>query len=111
MNREFQESPLNHAVEGTEDALSRLLAADASAHPVSPSPWFATRTAAMARALPSRSMAGAWRRWVLPMPFAALLALVLLAVQGGGLPGLTGPYTSTDSEFEQHMELLVTDLD
>jgi len=94
----------------TEDLLSRLLARDAAEHPVEVSPWFASRTAAMARSLPHRTIPS-WRRWLLPVPLAALLALVLLAVQGGGLAGLTGTYTSSDSEFEQHMELLIADLD
>jgi hypothetical protein len=93
-----------------EDSLSRLLAADAARHPVEVSPWFATRVAASARSLPHRSHP-LWKRWFLPLPLAGLCAMVFLAIHGGGLSSLTGPYHSSDSEFEQHMELLIADLD
>jgi len=97
------------------DTLWNLLSADAKAHPIVPSPWFAARTVAQAR---TRTQ-GQWNtralllRWLIPIPLAGLALVALLFSQGVRLQNLKNfgksgaySYVSTDSEFEQHMDLL-----
>lgn len=84
-----------------KDPVWDLLSRDASRHPVTPSPWFAARTTA---ALPQSGKAGvSLIRWLLPIPLAAVGALVMLLHHAGHGPGT---YVSSEAEFEQHMELL-----
>jgi len=92
-----------------DTALGDLLRRDAVENPLKVSPWFAARTTAIASA--TRRPGRFWNRWFLPVPLAALCALVLLAVQNGGLSHFTGSSTASDSQFEQDMELLIADLD
>lgn len=94
------------------DPVWDLLSRDAARHPVTPSPWFAARTAALTktrrRAFPTLI------RWLLPVPLAALGALVMLLLHGGhglGIIGSTGSYVSSEAEFEQHMELLYASIE
>jgi len=106
---------LNELETPQDDSLWSLLSADAKAHPIAPSPWFAARTVAQARAITQ----GQWNtralllRWLMPIPLAGLALVALLFSQGVGLQNLkdfgklgADSYVSTDSEFEQHMELL-----
>ena len=92
-----------------DTALGDLLRRDAAENPLEVSPWFAARTTALASA--TRRPGRFWNRWFLPVPLAALCALVLLSVHNGGLTHLTGGSTISDSQFEQDMELLIADLD
>ena len=85
------------------DPLWDLLRKDAQAHPISPSPWFAARTAALVRK--QAPAAGFLRRWMIPIPFAALAAVVL-AFHFTAPVTKEGGFVSSDEEFEQHMELL-----
>lgn len=98
-----------------DDRLWNLLSADAKAYPIAPSPWFASRTVAQGR---TRAQ-GQWNartlllRWLMPVPLAVLALVALLFSQGVGLQNLKDfgkegaySYVSTDSEFEQHMDLL-----
>jgi hypothetical protein len=92
-----------------DSVLGDLLRRDAAENPVEVSPWFSARTTALASA--TRRPGRFWNRWFLPVPLAALCALVLVAVQNGGFTHLTGGSTVSDSQFEQDMELLIADLD
>ena len=84
-----------------DDPIWDLLSKDASTHPVAASPWFAARTAALAE--PRKHPLTSMLRWLIPVPVAALAALMLF--NHGGI-GRFGTYVSTEAEFEQHMELL-----
>lgn len=90
-----------------QDPVWDLLSKDAQAHPVSPSPWFAVRTAALAA--PRSRWLSPLSRWLLPVPLAALAAVAVLTIHGLHAPkSVSGQetYVSTESEFEQHMEFL-----
>jgi hypothetical protein len=88
--------------EQDKDPVWDLLKRDATSHPVTPSPWFATRTAALIhKQVPAF---GFLRRWMIPVPFAALGAIVL--VLHTAAPTSKGGYISSEEDFEQHMELL-----
>ena len=96
-----------------DDPLWNLLAADAKTYPIVPSPWFASRTVAQARTNGQRDTRGLLFRWLIPVPVAGLALAALLFSQGVGpqnlrLFGKAGffSYVSSDSEFEQHMDLL-----
>lgn len=88
------------------DPVWDLLSKDAVDHPVTPTPWFAARTAALAT--PRKRMFSPLMRWLLPVPLAALASVAMLLVQGHGpgTVGSAGTYVSTEAEFEQHMEFL-----
>lgn len=90
-----------------------LLSADAAAHPSNPSPWFVTRTVAQARSHRQRRSRSLFFRWLMPLPLAGLAALAFLTLHGLGIHGLgkSGAYVSSDSDFEEHMELMSTSLD
>lgn len=102
-------NPTPSGNENDDADLSHLLRQDASLHPVRVSPWFAARTTALASA--TRRPGRLWNRWFLPVPLAALCALVLLSVHNGGLSHLTGGATVSETQFEQDMETLIADLD
>ena len=96
----------DHDDKGLEkDPVWDLLRKDATAHPVSPSPWFAARTAALLRE--QAPAHGFLRRWMIPIPFAALAAVVLALHLAAPLPK-QGGFVSSEEEFEQHMELLAS---
>jgi hypothetical protein len=108
----FHPEAMTHPPSGNENgetALGDLLREDAARHPVEVSPWFAARTTALATA--SRRKGRLWSRWFLPIPLAALCALVLVSVHNGGFPYLTGISATSEAQFEQDMELLIADLD
>lgn len=95
------------------DPLSDLLARDAAAHPVTPSPWFAARTAALTRSIPqSASPFGLivsrvyLKRWMLPIPLAGLAALLLLALSHQAQPSGKSSLVSSEADFEEHIEML-----
>ena len=86
------------------DALWELLGRNASAHPVVPDPWFATRVAALALATPQqgRRSPSSMLRWLIPIPLActALLALVSLMAWNHS--------RESEERFERHMEFLAS---
>jgi hypothetical protein len=93
----------NHTDDEQEnDPVWDLLKSDATAHPVIPSPWFAARTAALIHK--QTPVFGFLRRWMIPIPFAAL-GLIILALHTA-TPISKGGYISSEEDFEQHMELL-----
>ena len=96
-----------------QDPLWNLLAADAVARPVTPSPWFVSQTMARARTLGQSSTWALLFRWMMPLPLAALAAMAFVVLQGGGLHGLGkgGDYISSDSDFEEHMDLTSTEVE
>jgi hypothetical protein len=86
---------------GENDPVWDLLALDARAHPVIPSPWFATRVAAQALATPRMGLRSPslLLRWLLPIPLACS-ALIALAAWNHS--------RDTEEEFERHMEFLAS---
>lgn len=111
--------------EEKHDALDHLLQRNAKAHPVTPSDWFAARTAAMSVQTPQKHPL-AWlgwnqlfsrfsrrSRWLLPIPVAGFAALAFLLIQHETLQPHQGSLTtavpvSTEAEFEQHIELIAS---
>jgi hypothetical protein len=101
------------------DELALLLERDAASHPVKESPWFASRTAAIARSLPQEQglqfftlgsifSTGKRLRWMLPLPLAGLAALAFFCSHQGLLPTSSRAFSSTESDFEQHMEMIAS---
>lgn len=86
------------------DPVWDLLSKDASRHPVTASPWFAARTAALA--VPRKHPLTSMLRWLIPVPVAAFAVFAALMIFSHGGIGRWGTYVSTEAEFEQHMELL-----
>jgi hypothetical protein len=105
---------LNHKGEEAErDPVWDLLSKNASPYSVTPSPWFAARTAAKARGIPQSHSylfgIHQLRRWLLPIPLAGVACLMFLTLHHPAtlksFP--TIPTTaSSEEEFEQHMALL-----
>jgi hypothetical protein len=111
----------NHHFEDSEkDAVWHLLAEDAKAHPIEESSWFAARTTAKAldtaqyktaqsRGLFSRvSFTLPDLRWLMPLPLAGVVAVTLLLIQHGPLSSHSQTFSSSESEFEQHMEMFAS---
>lgn len=95
-----------------QDPLWNLLSDDAERRPVTPSPWFVARTVGCARSHGQSTVRGLLFRWMMPVPLAALAAFAFVVIQGVGLHGLgKGSYTSTDSDFEDHMELMSSEME
>lgn len=98
------------------DPVWDLLARDRETSPVVPSPWFATRTAALAMAIPrARSL---WRRLLIPIPLAGLAgaaALIMLFLHSAALnqgdKESSAAFVSTEEGFEQNMEMLYASQD
>ena len=114
MKEDLQHSDQRQELDPLNDHLWNLLAADAKVNPVTPSPWFAARTVAQARTL------GQWRtrtllfRWLMPIPLAGLAAVALLSLHGIGTPGSSlssNTYISSNSDFEDHMELMSSSME
>jgi len=109
MNLIHQQNELDNP---EDDLIWNLLAADAKAHPIAPSPWFATRAVAQVRRRGQWSIIALLLRWLMPIPLAGFAVVALLSLQGVGHQnprdfGKTGSsYVSSDSDFEQHMDLL-----
>ncbi len=78
---------------------------------IEPSSWFVTRTVAKALSTPqSRGIlltSSFIRRIFLPIPLAGIAALLFFAVHVTQKCS-TGSFVSTEAEFEQHMEVLVS---
>lgn len=91
-------TPKQGSQEIENDLVWDLLARDASAHPLTPSPWFATRVAASALATGQRRLSTArLLRWLIPVPLACS-ALVALAAWNH--------HQASEERFERNMELL-----
>jgi hypothetical protein len=105
---------LHHGRDDQEkDPVWDILSADAVNRPVTPSPWFVTRTVAHARTRGQWNMRSLLFRWMMPLPLAGLAALAFLVLQGIDINGLGkgGFYVSSDSDFEDHMELMSAETD
>ena len=95
-----------------QDLLWNLLSADAKRRPITPSPWFVARTVGSARSHGQSTVRGLVFRWMMPVPLAALAAFAFVVIQGVGFHGFgNGSYTSTDSDFEDHMELMSSEME
>ena len=117
MKEDLQHSSQGQEADPQHDRLWDLLSVDAKTYPVIPSPWFATRTVAQAKTH------GQWRtrtllfRWLMPVPLAGLAAVALLSLHGFGIPRSSlssissNFYTSSDSDFEDHMELMSSSME
>jgi predicted nucleic acid binding AN1-type Zn finger protein len=83
------------------DPVWDLLSRDAVAHPVAPSPWFATRVAAKALATTQRGRRSPSLilRWLIPIPLACSALLALAAWNHS---------RTAEEKFEQHMEFLAS---
>lgn len=94
-----QEKRLNDREE-SNDPVWDLLARDAAAHPILPSPWFATRVSAHVLAEDRTAPSRQWIRWFLPVPIAAafLAAVGLWQFER----------QASEERFEQHMEYLAS---
>ena len=98
------------------DPVWELLARDAKTHPVLPSPWFATRTAALARSSAAdhrSSWQRSWIRFLLPVPLVGVAALILLASRIVPISGTqsSSAFVSSEEGFEQNMEMLFASQD
>lgn len=95
-----------------KDVLKDLLQRDAVAYEIVPSPWFATQTAAKALQTPQShgifSSSSLLRRILLPIPLAALAAMMMLALHYGPQNRSSLSFVSSEDEFEQHMEMLAS---
>jgi hypothetical protein len=105
--------------DGKKDLLARLLEADARNHPVLESLWFASRTVALARSIPQEQdglipsissffLTGKRLRWLLPLPLAGFVAVALFCSQHGLLHSTAPAFSSTESDFEQHIEMIAS---
>ena len=111
MNQDFQHRPADQKSDPQNDHLWDLLSVDAKAYPVTPSPWFAARTAAYARKHAQSSNKALFFRWLMPIPLAALAAVALLSLHGLENAGSSFSYVSSESDFEDHMELMATSIE
>ncbi len=101
----------NHFPSSDEEALERLLAKDAEQYPIQESPWFASRTAAIAHTLPQQGSSYRFfalpnLRWLLPIPLAGFAAMAFFLTQHPSSSPRT--FSSSESEFEQHIEMLTS---
>jgi hypothetical protein len=102
--------------------LDSILARDARDYTMPESPWFAARTVAMAREIPQKSgLIGFGSkiigtgfflklpnfRWLLPLPLAGVAAALLL-IQHHPLTSPSRTFSSSESSFEQNMEMLAS---
>ena len=90
------------------DPVWDLLARDAAVHPVEPSPWFATRTAALVG--PREKSRLHLLRWLLPLPLTALAAMLFVTLQPGNHTASSGSVTS-EERFEHNMDMLVVSIE
>jgi hypothetical protein len=97
------------------DPVWNLLSQEFRHTPPPPTEWFAVRTVAKAMATGQNQAEETWLsrnlRWLLPLPLAASLCIVLLAVHRGqplqeGIVSPSSSFVSSQEEFEEHMELL-----
>ncbi|MEI6323576.1 MAG: hypothetical protein WCP60_10785 [bacterium] len=97
------------------DDLWRLLSEDARVHPCEESPWFAARVSARASGVPQERGVLAFLpaplhkvRWILPLPLAGVAAAFILLLQHTSFNAPSRSFSSTESEFEQHMEMFAS---
>ena len=97
------------------DELSKLLSVDAKIHPVEESPWFSARVTARAYETPQQRgffsfQGGPLRhfRWVLPLPLAGIAAACILLLQHASFNPHSRTFSSSEAEFEQHMEMFAS---
>jgi len=96
-----------------QEPLWNLIRTDSAAHTAahSPSPWFATRTVAKALSTPQShgilTTPSFLRRILLPIPLAGMAALLFFAMHVTQKSS-SGTFVSSEAEFEQHMEMLVS---
>lgn len=111
----MKEHSNHYSVDSEKDALWNLLAEDAKVHPIQESPWFAART--KAKALETTQRKGFFAgltielpslRWLMPIPLAGVVAVTLLLMQHGPLFSHSKAFSSSESEFEQHMEMFAS---
>lgn len=85
---------------GEQDPLWDLLSRDATAYPVVPSPWFATRVAAKALATPQQGNRSLFLlRWLIPIPIACSALLAVTAWNHS---------REAEEKFERHMDFLAS---
>ena len=83
-----------------KDPLWELLVRDAKAHPVVPSPWFATRVVAKALATPQLGQRSFHLlRWLVPVPVACSTLLALAAWNHS---------REAEEKFERHMDFMAS---
>ena len=104
-----------HFLSEERDDLYRLLSEDARGYPCEESPWFATRVTAKASEVPQEReflvfLPAALRnfRWILPLPLAGVAAAIILLSQHASFNAHSRTFSSTESEFEQHMEMIAS---
>lgn len=99
----------------SKDSLGVLLDQDAKAYPLQESSWFAARVAAMAQEIPQQR--GAFPgiaftlpglRWLIPIPLAGVAVAALFLIHQGSLSTSSKSFSSSESEFEQHMEMFAS---
>ena len=104
-----QKTPITSDSQDPRDQVWDLLARDAAAHPVEPSPWFAARTAALVQ--PREKSRFALLRWILPLPLTALAAMLFVTLQPNHQPAATDPSVASEERFEHNMELLFASIE
>lgn len=104
-----------HLPEEERDALWQLLSEDAKVRYLGESPWFAARVTANASGVPQeRGFVSLLPvplrkfRWMLPLPLAGVAAALILLLQHSSFNAPSRTFSSSESEFEQHMEMFVS---
>lgn len=111
MKEDLQHSDQGQELDPLNDHLWNLLAADAKVNPVTPSPWFAARTVAQLRTHGQSRTRALLFRWLMPIPLAGLAALALFPLHGIRTTESSFSYVSSDSDFEDHMELMSSSME
>lgn len=98
-----------------KDSLGELLSKDSGSFPVRVSPWFVTRTAALAQETPQQGGIFACfdlslpsLRWLIPLPLAGVAVAALFLIHQGFFFTPSKSFNSSESEFEQHMEMFAS---
>lgn len=105
-----QKKPVTSDSQDPRDQVWDLLARDAVAHPVEPSPWFAARTAALVEPREKSSRLHLLR-WILPLPLTALAAMLFVTLQPDHQPTATDSSLTSEERFEHNMELLFASIE
>ena len=111
MSQDFQHKSAEQESDPQNDQLWELLSADTRIHPINPSPWFAARTVSHALKHGQSSAKALCFRWLVPIPLAGLAAVALLSIHGLGNAGSSFSYVSSESDFEDHMELMSSSIE
>ena len=104
-----QKNPITSDSQDPRDQVWDLLARDAAVHPVEPSPWFATRTAALVG--PREKSRLHLLRWLLPLPLTALAAMLCVTLPSNHQPVATDPSVASEERFEHNMEMLFASIE